>query len=481
MSLNLPPRFLALALSYAGAIAFVALAALAAHLLEPALPAPDIALLFVPAVLAAAIWLGAGPAIAAAIVATLTINFLFVAPRYTFDVARPQDVSALIVFLVTAVLTSALAARARNRAIEATRRAEEAEALQTFAHDLSDAGDIAAIAAAASRAVKRLFNRRASLSPATDAPEAARWAMSTKLRYDSNNLGPGEDSWTYWPIKTGAQTQWALGVEGNSDVALDRIAEQIAAHTGVALERLHQAELAATARLDAESERLKSTLLAGVSHDLRTPLTTIVFTLESLRRFAKEHSAEAHDDLLALAEMEARRLSRLVETLLTASRIEDGAIPVKLETIAPSGVIEAGVHSAGIGKTLRFDADAIAHLPLIRADRALAERVLATVFENAARYTAGGITLAARSEDGVLQITIEDEGPGLGADPERLFQKFVRGVESDGRAPGLGLGLAIARAYMLAQRGSISAENHDPHGARFTLTFPLAAEAAHAR
>lgn len=226
------------------------------------------------------------------------------------------------------------------------------------------------------------------------------------------------------------------------------------------------------ARLEASRERFKSELLAGVSHDLRTPLSTILFTLQSLQRFSA-HSPAAREELLNLAEREARRLAALVDALLTAARMEAGASAVRIEAvnvgdIVASALADAERETAGLVLETHVPDD----LPLAAADPALAARALWNVVVNAAKYGAGGpISVRARREHHTLVVEVADRGPGLGEHPEQLFEKFVRGVSGDGRPAGLGLGLSVARDFMRSQGGGLIAANREGGGAVFTLTL----------
>jgi two-component system sensor histidine kinase KdpD len=236
-----------------------------------------------------------------------------------------------------------------------------------------------------------------------------------------------------------------------------------------------RARMAETARVEAARERFKAALLAGVSHDLRTPLATIVFALQSLQKFAADHSAAARAELLGLAEGEARRLSELVETLLSASRMEVGQTPVRLEPTSINEIVAAALTDSGARATVETADD----LPLVSADPALATRALANVISNAATYGKGSpINISVRLGNHNVLVEVADRGPGLGDNPERLFEKFVRGVDADGRAPGLGLGLALARAFMDSQGGALTAVNRDGGGAMFTLSFVCWTKAA---
>ncbi|HWA00666.1 MAG TPA: DUF4118 domain-containing protein [Caulobacterales bacterium] len=234
-----------------------------------------------------------------------------------------------------------------------------------------------------------------------------------------------------------------------------------------------RARSAEAARLEASRERFKADLVAGVSHDLRTPLATIVFALQSLQRFGADHGASARRELVDLAEAEARRLAGMVDTLLSAARLEAGRLAVRLEPASIGDIAAAAIDDARHEVALDVAAEIPATLPLVAADTPLATRALANVILNAVKYGGGGpVSLAARQVNHCIVLEVADRGPGLGGDPNHLFEKFVRGAATDGRAPGLGLGLALARSYLESQGAELTAANREGGGATFTLTFP---------
>lgn len=364
--------------------------------------------------------------------------------------------------------------------------------MQALATRLAGSGGEVEIAAAALESLSSLSGRPALLVSADErhwgecfddgARSAARWTMSTKQALAPSPDAPVTAPWNFWPVVFAGRCDMAIGVNASEPLAPDlaRAAEQIAAQLGLAMERARVALAAEAARLDAERERLKTELLAGVSHDLRTPLSTIVFTLQSLQRFAADHSPETRDELLALAEKEAGRLAALVDTLLDASRIGAEGAPVRIEPIAPLEVITRARRELGAEANARDIVVRVAEdLPLVSADAALASRALANVLSNALRYGGAPIHVDASLENGEVLIRVRDGGPGLGADPERLFAPFTRGVQSDGRAPGLGLGLSIARKFLESQGAKIVAENGAGSGAVFTITLAPARSEAH--
>lgn len=465
-----------------GGAAFVAAGA------ERWLDPQSLALFFVAPIVVVAIRYGLWASLGASLLSALALNYLFVEPRHTFVVARPQDAAALTLFSVVAVLASAIAARARAAALTAESRAREANLMQGLATRLASSTGETEIAAAAVESLAELSGRPALLVAADErhwgvsfddsARNAARWSMSTKRALTPAPDTPVAAPWSFWPIIFAGRCEMAIGVYTSKELApgLARAAEQVAAQVGLAMERARVARLVDAARLDAERERLKTELLAGVSHDLRTPLSTIVFTLQSLQRFAADHSPQAHAELLALAEKEARRLAELVDTLLDASRIGAEGAPVRVTAVAPAALVEAAIAALGAENdarkiVLRIDEN----LPPAAADEALASRALANVLSNALRHGGGApVRIEARREGGGILIQVTDHGPGLGSDPESLFAPFVRGAAGDGRAPGLGLGLSIARKFLESQGARIVAANGAEGGAVFSIRFPCA-------
>jgi two-component system, OmpR family, sensor histidine kinase KdpD len=238
-----------------------------------------------------------------------------------------------------------------------------------------------------------------------------------------------------------------------------------------------------------ESERLRNSLLAALSHDLRTPLTVLVGLAESLTLTkpplspAQFESAEAIQD-------EARRMSTLVSNLLDMARIESGEVKLNLQWQPVEEVVGSALHATqGMLKHHIVEVHIPRDLPLVHIDALLIERVLVNLLENASKYTppGSGITLAAEVIEDQLSVSVSDNGPGLPAGREEaVFQKFTRG-ERESATPGVGLGLSICRAIVESHQGKIVAARRPGGGARFSFTLPLGnppaaaeeAEAAH--
>lgn len=491
-------------IAYVATLVAVGLATWAAVLVDAALAAPNASLVFVlPVVLAAAAF-GWRPAFLAAVAGATAYNFFLIEPRHTFHVADPANVWALLLLLVTAAVVSLVAAQSRERARLASEAAERAGALQALARTLVGATSRQAIADCCAEALSQVFHAPAvvllegrqafavrglaggaTLSPADE--EAARWALAARHAIHGGAYPAGDAAFDFWPLLTRSRQGAVIGVrlhdpDTGRPEAPERLIEIVEGYLAVALDREAYARRALRRQVRSTGERLKADLLAAVSHDLKTPLSTILLTLQSLRKFDRDHDAQTRADLLAGAEAEAARLSRMVENLLDMNRIESGAVPVRAMPAEPAAVIAAALDRAAPALAGRQVLNELqgGERPLL-ADPALLETALANLLENAGKYSPPGSTVRIRTgeEDEMGWIEILDEGPGFDGPPESLFAKFVRGQEGDGRPPGTGLGLSIAESFAVAQGGRIEAANRDDGpGARVRLLAPLARAAA---
>lgn len=485
-------------ISYGSALLMTAMTTWAAILADLAVHIPNLSLVFVLPVVIAAVSFGWGPALAAAVVSVVCYNFFLIEPRFTFRVADPANGWALGLLLAVAAIVSTLAAQSRRRAIQALRHVEQAEVLQDLAKALSASPDRDAIALATVQALSRLFGATAAVillnRPSPDRimtwPEtrfgeadcdAAHLALASR-RPVRAEVYPSETSrFDIWPVTSPSGRQAALGLAladlAERPVAPERLVEIVGGLLAVSLDREAFARQALEAQLAVESERVKADLLAAVSHDLRTPLSTILVTLQSLQRFETSHDAETRRELLATAELETDRLSRLVGNLLDMSRIEAGAIAVQPEPTSTEALIMAAIDRARpmLGdRHVQIEGEGELALML---DPLLTEAALVNVLENAGKYSGPEttITLRVARADSKAVIDVLDEGAGFPEPIEGLFDKFTRGVKGDGRPPGTGLGLAIARAFLRAQGGDIEAANRiDRTGGRVRISLPPA-------
>jgi two-component system sensor histidine kinase KdpD len=254
--------------------------------------------------------------------------------------------------------------------------------------------------------------------------------------------------------------------------------EIVGGYLAVALDREAYAAQVLESRVEVASERLKADLLAAVSHDLKTPLSTVLFTLQSLKKFDAKHDAATRAELLTLAETETARLSTMVGNLLDMNRLDAGAVVVRTAAVEPAELAAEALRSAAVALAGRQVHNEVrADGAALQVDASLFETALANVLENAGKYAPPGSAIWIRSGEaaGAGWIEVQDEGPGFPQPIEPMFEKFSRGVSGDGRPPGTGLGLSIARGFLEAQGGRVEAENlADGKGARVRLSAPLA-------
>jgi two-component system sensor histidine kinase KdpD len=254
-----------------------------------------------------------------------------------------------------------------------------------------------------------------------------------------------------------------------------RLLETFAALIAIALERVHFVSVAQSTLVDMESERLRNSVLAALSHDLRTPLTALVGLSETLAQELARGTASGGETKALAIRDQARRTARLVDNLLEMARLEAGRINLRRDWQSIEELIGGALAALESSLEARaIDVDVPQDLPLVACDGTLIERVLVNLLENAAKYTPNGspIRIAARFKDGMIEVAVEDRGPGLPAGRERaIFEKFTRG-ERESAVPGVGLGLAICRAIVEAHGGTIGAGNREGGGARFAFTLP---------
>lgn len=491
------PRWAAYALS----LALVAAATILAVVVDHLQAIPNLSLIFVLPVVIAAVSFGWGPALAAALAGLFAYNFFLIAPRYSLNVADPANWWALALLLISAAIISAVAAQSRERALEAARAGEQASALQTLSRTLVAVAGRQGAAQASADALTRIFRSSAVIllrepeglvevaragggARLSDADEeAANWALATRTPTRGGAAPLDGAVYDFWPVVTPQRQEAAIGVAISGDPrgrpeAPERLVEIVAGYLAVALDREAYAALVLESRVEVEKERLKTDLLAAVSHDLKTPLSTVLFTLQSLKTFGRAHGAKARAELLDLAEAETARLSGMVANLLDINRLDAGAVVVRKAPTRPADLVAAALARAnGALKDRRVMSEVKARQAPLMADAVLFETALANVLENAAKFTPAGspIRLRGGSDGEVGWIEVADEGPGFAGEIEPMFEKFSRGVEGDGRQPGTGLGLAIARGFIEAQGGRVEAANlPGGKGARVRLAVPLA-------
>jgi two-component system, OmpR family, sensor histidine kinase KdpD len=483
----------------------VAAALAVGELLTRITPIPNLSIVFLLAVLVMAMSFGIWPAIYASILSFFVYNFFFIPPLYTFTIAEPYELLALVIFLVVAVISSALAGRVREQARIAAIRMRAMRRLYEFTRRLSGLATLDAVAEGAASEIYASLGRSVVVLLAHDDDVAliAAWppednldaAAMTAARWAYNHVEPaGADTatlpiipWYFVPLRSGTKTLGVVGVakekeappiDSEARALLDTLVEQTAA----ALERASLAREMVSAKTATETERVRNTLLASVSHDFRTPLSSILGSATSLINYGDQLDAAAKKDLLGQIKKEAEDLDDMVRNLLAITRIDAGALELRRDWIDLREVAERVVSAARRhGARQRIEIKLPADLPLVRADATLAEQAIGNVVANAVVHTPPEthVVLDADIAPHGVALRVTDDGPGIPSEAlAHIFGKFVKGGELGGRgadgSQGTGLGLAIAKGIMEAHGGAITGESpaQNGRGARFVMTFP---------
>ncbi|MCB9552287.1 MAG: sensor histidine kinase KdpD [Myxococcales bacterium] len=474
------------------AAAPVALASGLAGWLAPWLSESDVIMVYLAAVIVASFRLSRVASLLSAVLAVLAFNFFFTAPRFTLFV---NDSAYWLTFLIVGgvgLLVASLAARAREQAQVVAAREGEARELYRLARRLGVAETPEAVAEVAADQLHRLLGADVVvLLPAAGglARVAARGvvpdgdvdrACAEWVAQRGEPAGPGTATLVgaelcYLPLLRGERVVGVIGVRPRDGVGQPEqrhLIATVAALVSELLDRLRVEADATAARVSAETERVRSTLLSSVSHDLRTPLAAITGAATTLLDRSDHLDAATRAELLTRVAEEARRLARLLDGVLHMTRLDSGSITPALEWEIPAeiaGTAAARVAPHAAGRALRIDAPAAPFLA--RLDAVLVEQLLVNYLDNALVHGEGPIDLTVREAGGEVVFEVADRGPGLPAgDPARLFQKFVRGDSR--RRPGAGLGLAICKAIAGVHGGAVWAAPRAGGGAVFGARFP---------
>jgi two-component system sensor histidine kinase KdpD len=458
-------------LGYAVSLAAVAAVTVAIGLILGSREVGNLPMLYLLAVLAAAIRFGRGPAIAASFAAFLAYDWFFIPPFHTLTIADPAEWVALLLFLVVAVITAQLAARERARAEEAERRGREANLLRRIGQGLGEADlDLdGGMRAAEARLVEELALAEARVA-LTDPPEATAGEDEPRALILPLRSPMGE--------RIGTLTARRAVTAPAFDPFEAHLLVAVAAQLGAAIERLRLRREANEAETLRRTDELKSALLNAVSHDLRTPLASILASAGSLRQRDIDWTPDEQDEFAGAIVSEAQRLNGIVGNLLDLSRIEGGSLrPDKAWHDLGSLIADTTRRVRGRYPDHFFAVDLQEELPLL-IDWVEIDQVLANLLENAAKYSPKGtkVWIAARRDGPCVRVQVADRGPGVPAAAQtHLFTPFYRVGDpgQQARKPGIGLGLAVARGLIEAHGGVIAVRNRDDGGALFSFTLPI--------
>jgi two-component system sensor histidine kinase KdpD len=426
---------------------------------RPHLNLADDLLIYLVVVVAVTVVGGFWPAVLAAVAASLLLNWYFTEPIHTFTIQQPRELLALLLFVTVAVAVSSVVHLAARRAVQAARAREEAASLLELAQTVLGGADSPA---AVLEHLTRTHGGQAELQERV----AGRWIRAASSGVEGSLAAAS---------RIDIRGDLILLVAGQNESATPALLAGYAAQAAAALDRERLRTQAAQAEALAEGNRMRTALLAAVSHDLRTPLASIKASVSSLRQTDVEWSEADQADLLATIEQNADRLDALIGNLLDMSRLHTGSLqpflrPTAIDEVAPVALL-------GLDDSLRVEMAVPDGFPLVLADPGLLERVLANLFSNALQHSPESVRppeLHAQLAGGMVVLEVVDHGHGVPDEAkERIFEPFTRVGD---RYPGVGLGLAVARGFAEAMGGRIVAR--DTPGGGLTIAITLAAASA---
>ena len=474
------------------------------------------ALLYLLIILFVASTSGAGPAVLAAILAFFAWDFFFLPPYHTLYIRDPKDWISLVAFLVVGVIVGLLAGRMRERESRAVAREHEAMAVNRLSTELVSQTSTATMARTVLREIVDLLEAAsASLFiaeddelrgyrswPAHDVPRAqvvehADWAFAHDQtlgvpgddrgdRVDSTAFRAlGDDRGMYLPLRSPSGVAGVLCIGGRSDgraysKADARLVASVANLASVFLERQGLQAKATRAEADREADRLKSSLLSSVSHELKTPLAALTATVSNLLEIDIAWDEHRVRDELRSIVSDVTRLNNSIGALLDLSRLEARAWEPRREPYDLSEIVAAGMDALPAHERNRIRVELPDDVEAVVVDFAQWTRVMQNLMENALLYSGAdaAVTVGAATTPRFTRIWVEDEGPGIPVEEhDAVFDKFYRGRATAARAPsGTGLGLAITREIVRAHGGTVRVEDVEPHGARLVVTLPRGAD-----
>lgn len=483
---------------YVLSLGLVALATLLGMPISSSIAPTNLVMIYVTAVVVAAIYLGRGPSLMAAALGVLAFDFFFVPPHLTFAVSDTQYFLTFAGLFVVGLVISTLTARVREQADAAERRELQTMELYQFSRDLAAAFGLQEILWSIINHVGQTFWRQVvvllpdggTLKPRALTPgftlNENEMTVATWSFQHGEPAGLGTHTLSaatirYLPLKTAQGVLGVLGIKPSDPAGVfpmeqRRLLESFASQAALAIERAQFAEQAREAQVLQATEKLQTALLNSISHDLRTPLVSITGALSSLNEDAMQLDKPTIQSMVETAYAEARRLNHLVGNLLDMTRIEAGAIKVKKEPCDVEDVIGSALDRLADqlkGRKVRVDVPST--LPLVPMDFVLMVQVLVNLLDNALKYSPpdAPIDVSARAVGNNLQVEVADRGIGIRReDLTRVFDKFYRVQRADG-VTGTGLGLSICKGLVEAQHGQIRADNRDGGGTVITVTLPL--------
>jgi two-component system sensor histidine kinase KdpD len=450
-------------------------------------------MLFLLTVVLVAVWLGRGPAVFSAFLSVALFDFFFVPPKLSFGVSDAQYVLTFAVMLTVALITGQLTAGLRREAQTASMREGRTRALYEMGRELSAAVSRAQAAAVVQRFLRQAIGAEAliliketdgRLQQTGDIAAPGLPALDPRLLALATTDGEYVDldsksAVGYFPLKAAANVRGLMAVSFADDGISGlqehhELLEAVASLMAVVVERLHYVDVANARQLDIQTERLRSSILSALSHDIRTPLTALTGLADALSVSRPALSPAQNETAIAIRD-QALRLSGLVANLLDMAKLNAGDVKLRKEWQPLEEVIGSSIKL--LERSLAnhiVQVSLPAELALLEFDSVLIERVFCNLLENAAKYaqSASAIEISARDTNSHVEVSVRDHGPGVPeARQAAIFDMFVRGTR-ESSTPGIGLGLAISRAIVESHGGTISVRNEPSGGACFRFTLP---------
>jgi len=442
-----------------------------------------VALSFLLAILAvSAVW-GMAVSVFMSVLAMLSFNYFFLPPVGTFTVTDPQNWVALLAFLLTSITGSQLSSRIRKEADEAHQRRREVERLYRFSRQLLGEGNVIQLMNAIPDYIVESFEAGAAelFLPQKDkfyrsgfgAAHLEEEKMKVAFLHDEVNLN-AEQSEYFVPVRLGVRPIGSLGISGAqlSRQSLEAVGTLVA----IAIERARAVEQLGQTEAERQGERLKSALLDSITHDFRTPLTSMKASVSSLLSGTNSDSAHSRE-LLTIIDEECDRLNHLIEEAGEMAKLEAGELTLDLAPVGVDEIIQAALahcKSALAGRQVEHRINP--NLPPVRADLERAKEALVQLIDNANLYSPGNqpVTITAELTGDTVTISVSDRGPGIDDfEQTMIFDKFYRGKDQRYLVRGTGMGLPIAKAIIAAQQGNMSVTSQLGHGSVFSFTLPV--------
>lgn len=451
----------------AAAAGIVLVGALVAMALYQLLDLTRLAIFFLGSVIVCALLFGRRPAVFAAFLAFGAYNFSLVEPRFTFRLVGADDILTLGVFLIVALAIGGLAGRVRESERESRLRADETNALLDASRAFGAAVSADAVALDLQARLRAVVGGEASVSAPGDTRLTDPAACAAVEEAAVGGAGRGPDGWRARRLSkesTVIVAAWRLAT-GTDDVGIrqDRLCALMTDLASAAVHRIHLVDIRTGLEAEARAGRLRDAILSSISHDLRTPLATVLTSASSLQEYGDRFDLKTRDELAGVIVHEADRLNRFVERLLDLSRIEAGQVAPRLEALSLTEVIDAALRRVPGDGEAAVRADDLEAVPPVMADARLLEQVVFNLIENALVHGGDGVQVDVRAAqtDGLVTLIVEDDGVGVAdEDLGRLCEKFQRGRASV--RPGTGIGLAVVKGFVEAMGGVLDlSRGHD--------------------